>query len=166
MTGEQRFKIRRFFKRLVRGAFYFVCGVAVLTAQAFFIYVETPSRITLDLGGSLVEYIQDYTLQRHLHRDYVIDGACISACTLITGEIPPERVCITPYARLAFHAAFVVVEGQRVFAAEGTKLSWQIYPPAVRAMLQAKGWKDPDTDQPTLIWLDHDDLLKIYKPCT
>ena len=35
----------------------------------------------------------------------VIDGPCLSACTLLTGIIPSDRVCVTQRAVLGFHAA-------------------------------------------------------------
>jgi hypothetical protein len=35
-----------------------------------------------------------------------IDGMCISACTMVVGLIDADKVCVTPYARLAFHSAW------------------------------------------------------------
>jgi hypothetical protein len=35
-----------------------------------------------------------------------IDGTCASACTLLLGVIPHNRICVTPRAVLAFHAAW------------------------------------------------------------
>ena len=36
----------------------------------------------------------------------VIDGPCLSACTMVLGVIPRDRICVTPRARLGFHAAW------------------------------------------------------------
>ena len=32
----------------------------------------------------------------------MIDGRCLSACTLVRGVIPRERICVTRRARLGF----------------------------------------------------------------
>jgi hypothetical protein len=36
----------------------------------------------------------------------IIDGACLSACTLAIGLLPRGQVCATPKAVLGFHAAW------------------------------------------------------------
>ena len=37
----------------------------------------------------------------------MIDGACLSACTLVLGIVPRERICVTQRAMLGFHAAWM-----------------------------------------------------------
>src|SRR5947209_8491112 len=64
-----------------------------------------PIIITYDPGGIILEFVKRYN-DLHVAKEHVvIDGACISACTLITGLIDDSRVCITDRARLAFHSA-------------------------------------------------------------
>jgi hypothetical protein len=36
----------------------------------------------------------------------VIDGTCSSACTLVLGIVPHDRICVTSNAVLGFHAAW------------------------------------------------------------
>jgi hypothetical protein len=94
----------------------------------------------------------------------IIDGECISACTVVT-SLPPSKVCITSRAELGFHSAFVDDDGRKVFSPDGTSIIWHEYPKAIRDMLTAKGW-DGTSPQETLIWLDHDDLAAIYPDCS
>ena len=125
-----------------------------------------PVRIQLDGGGSLFQFIENYSKARVAHTRYIIDGLCASACTMIVGEIPTDRVCVTPYAKLGFHAAFTRdAMGGREFSKEGTRILWMIYPPKVRDLLREHGWTSPDVDQPDLIWIEGDELLLLFKPC-
>ena len=148
----------------------FVAGVLlgillIPSTPAIGAYFRPPTRISVDLGGGLFKYITDYSEARARHAQYVLDGWCVSACTLITGEIPNDRICVTPYAKLAFHAAFIITPaGERVFSAEGTDVLWRVYPEWVRQFLRKNGWESPTVDQPTLIWMDA--LDTPYKTCT
>ena len=36
----------------------------------------------------------------------IIDGICNSACTLVLGIVPLNKICVTPKASLGFHAAY------------------------------------------------------------
>ena len=36
----------------------------------------------------------------------IIDGFCASACTIVLGTVPHDRICVTSRARLGFHAAW------------------------------------------------------------
>ena len=123
-------------------------------------------RIMIDWGGSLGAYIDRYNEWRRTGELVVIDGMCISACTLVTGLIKPERLCATPFARLAFHsAAFISPTGERSFAREATRIVWHIYPPRVREILLRNGWQD-GMDHSNLIYIEGDDLYSIIRPCT
>jgi hypothetical protein len=51
-------------------------------------HANDPIRITFNPGGSVVEFIEDFTEQRNAGKRYIIDGLCISACTMILGLIP------------------------------------------------------------------------------
>ena len=62
-------------------------------------------RITNDPGGEISAYLRKFQDMRASGERLVIDGPCLSACTLFTGLIPRDRVCVTPRAVLGFHAA-------------------------------------------------------------
>jgi hypothetical protein len=122
--------------------------------------------ITYDYGGRLDLFAIRYTLERRRGDTFVVDGACYSACTMILGMIPRDRVCVTPYAVFGFHAAFTVDENDnREFSAEGTEEMWLNYPRSVRELLRAHGWPGPNVDQPTLIYLTAADLWPLYRYC-
>lgn len=137
-----------------------------------------PVVISTDTGGVIIDYMTRYEdLRRDRRRAVIIDGICISACTLITGMIESDRVCVTPFAKLAFHSAHNGYTG--AFSKEGTRLLWNIYPENVRAILRKRGWDgDPDLskplkkgekpatgEHPDLIYIDGEELRSIYKPC-
>jgi hypothetical protein len=145
----------------MRRVFAAVAAICLLASNA-----HAAIRITWDPGGRLVEYIEKYNQWREWRVDVVIDGMCISACTLITGIIEPSKVCVTENARLAFHSARYSANDEH--ASEGTRLAWNIYPPKVRALLISKGWNGDDpavNAHPDLIYIEGDDLRTIYRDC-
>ena len=62
-------------------------------------------RITGDPGGEVSSYIEKFVEIRNTGERIIVDGPCLSACTLFTGIVPRDRVCITRRAALGFHAA-------------------------------------------------------------
>src|SRR2546430_12063950 len=42
-----------------------------------------------------------------LFRSVVIAGTCVSACTMVLGLVPTDRICATSNAVLGFHAAWM-----------------------------------------------------------
>jgi hypothetical protein len=70
----------------------------------------------------------------------VIDGNCLSACTLVLGLVPRARICATPRARLGFHAAWMPdSDGRPVTSPMGTQALWNIYPASVRRWISQHG---------------------------
>src|ERR1700746_3633471 len=64
------------------------------------------SRITRDHGGLVDEYKAKYAKIRDRGERVIIDGICNSACTLVLGIVPLNRVCVTPRASLGVHQAY------------------------------------------------------------
>src|SRR5262249_25580745 len=62
-------------------------------------------RIANDTGGRIGSYLTKYEALRKSGQRVMIDGTCPSACTLLLGVIPHNRICVTA-AVLAFHAAW------------------------------------------------------------
>ena len=86
-------------------------------------------RIVGDGGGQIGPYLERLAALRSSGEQVVIDGPCLSACTLVLGVIPRERICVTRRARLGFHAAWHPGEnGQPTPSQGGTKLLMEIYP--------------------------------------
>src|SRR5258708_13062582 len=62
--------------------------------------------ITRDHGGYVDEYKTKYQRIRDRHERVIIDGICNSACTLVLGIVPMNKICVTPRASLGFHQAY------------------------------------------------------------
>jgi hypothetical protein len=70
----------------------------------------------------------------------VIDGPCLSACTLILSYVRPERICVTGRAVLGFHGARSVdTAGHTHAEPEASQRILATYPPPVRAWIQRHG---------------------------
>jgi hypothetical protein len=81
-----------------------------------------------------------------------IAGPCVSACTILLGYIPRDRICVTPNASLGFHAATMQ------FATEDL---WQAYPADIRSWINEHGGL---TRQ--LIYLQGPTLFKFFHKCS
>jgi hypothetical protein len=97
-------------------------------------------RIAEDRGGQIGHYLQAFATLRTSGEKVVIDGDCLSACTLVLGLIPREHICATPRARFGFHAAWMPdVDGRPVTSPMGTRALWNIYPVSVRHWINRHG---------------------------
>jgi hypothetical protein len=97
-------------------------------------------RISEDRGGQIGHYLQTFAALRSTGENVVIDGNCLSACTLVLGLVPRERICVTQHARFGFHAAWMPDrDGRPVTSPLGTQALWDIYPPSVRHWISRHG---------------------------
>ena len=97
-------------------------------------------RISEDRGGQIGHYLQAFAALRSTGENVVIDGNCLSACTLVLGLVPRERICATQHARFGFHAAWMPDrDGRPVTSPLGTQALWNIYPPSVRRWINRHG---------------------------
>ena len=64
-------------------------------------------RIRKDYGGFIDQYKLKYAAIRDRGERVIIDGVCNSACTLVLGIVPLNRICVTPRASLGFHTAYL-----------------------------------------------------------
>jgi hypothetical protein len=122
-----------------------VCTTAVVVA-AISAFAATPSsatmRISDDAGGRIGAYVDQYSNVRNSGERVVIDGVCLSACTLVLGIVPLNRICATPRASLGFHQAYYDkrwTAGLRVTSVAGTDELMSFYPPAVKAWIAKHG---------------------------
>jgi hypothetical protein len=137
---------------------------AICTA-ALFLLVLRPAfadvRILLSLGGEVGQYLQLFAALRESGERIVIDGPCLSACTLVLSAIPGNRICVTPKAVLGFHAALLTDEnGRKSPAADATRLVAATYPTAVRAWIDRHGGLTQ-----RLILLRGRELAALYPRC-
>jgi hypothetical protein len=97
-------------------------------------------RIAEDRGGQIGHYLQTFTELRSSGENVVVDGNCLSACTLVLGLVPRERVCATQRARFGFHAAWMPDRnGRPVTSPLGTQALWNFYPASVRHWISRHG---------------------------
>src|SRR5947209_19571743 len=101
-------------------------------------------RIVSDAGGQIGPYLESLAQLRSSGQNVIIDGPCLSACTLVLGVIPRERICVTSRARLGFHPAWHPgSDGRPVTSREATKLLMDIYPEHVRSWIARHGRLSP-----------------------
>lgn len=97
-------------------------------------------RISEDRGGQIGRYLENYAALRSSGERVVIDGNCLSACTLLIGLIPHNRICATSRARLGFHAAWMPDgDGRPVTSVMGTRALWDRYPVSLRHWISRHG---------------------------
>ena len=114
-----------------------------------------------DRGGLIRQYEQRYAMVRASGRPVVIDGRCYSACTLVLGLVPPDRVCVTPRARLGFHAAwFPGPGGGQVLSRDHTLRLYDLYPGWVRSWIVRRGGLSS-----RMLILEGAELRAMVTPC-
>src|ERR1700722_20174136 len=97
--------------------------------------------IVNDPGGEVSEYVQKFNEIRESGERLVIDGPCLSACTLFTGIIPRDHVCVTRRAVLGFHAASYFDDARHTLVPtrQGTQVIMRLYPPEIRDWIERHG---------------------------
>jgi hypothetical protein len=117
-------------------------------------------RISDDRGGQIGNYLDKYRALRESGDRVEIDGTCASACTMLLGVIPRNRICVTQRAVLAFHSAWTPTsEGEQISSA-GNYYLWANYPPAVRQWIIAHGGLHA-----RIIYLSGPELAAMYPRC-
>ena len=117
--------------------------------------------ITSDAGGRIGKYVQTYQNAKHSGELVVIDGVCLSACTLVLGIVPADRICITKRATIGFHAAWLPgPSGRRVHSAAGTQALWEYYPANVRQWITSRGGLSQK-----MLYLRGSELAAMYPQC-
>lgn len=117
--------------------------------------------ISDDHGGQIGPYLAKYEALRSSGEAVEIDGVCASACTMLLGLIPHDRICVTPRAVLEFHAAWdPALSGDHVVNADGNRILWSHYPGNVREWISRHGGL-----QPRILYLRGPELDAMYRPC-
>src|SRR5436309_7044970 len=118
-------------------------------------------RIVSDAGGQIGPYLESLAQLRSSGQNVIIDGPCLSACTLVLGVIPRERICVTSRARLGFHAAWHPGDnGRQVTSRAATQLLMDIYPENVRTWIKERGGLTP-----RMMFLSGRELAAMYQTC-
>jgi hypothetical protein len=139
-----------------------VAVVTVFAALTFAAPADADVRITSDPGGEVLSYVNKYREMRTSGEHLVIDGPCLSACTLFTAFVPPNQVCVTRRAILGFHAASYYDDARRsmVPTRAGTRLVMRMYPAAIRHWIEQHGGLTP-----RIMKMQGNDLAALYRTC-
>jgi hypothetical protein len=138
-----------------------------IVAAMLLVMLVSPSamadiRIRASGGGQIGQYLRLFAVLRASGQRIVIDGPCLSACTLIVTMVPRDRICTTRRAVLGFHAPYLPGEtGRELRFAEATKIVLDMYPPQLRNWIRRKGGL---TSRP--IYLRGRELAALYRPCS
>lgn len=116
----------------------------VLAAAFAGALVVSPARAELRIvaspGGPVAPFLELFERVRESGETVVIDGPCLSACTLVLSTVPNDRICVTRRAVLGFHAARSVDRRGRFYAEpEASQLVLQTYPAPVRNWIVRRG---------------------------
>src|ERR1700736_848178 len=110
-----------------------LCATALPRAQA-------EMRIRASPGGQVGPFLDLFERVRDSGERVVIDGPCLSACTLVLSMVPSSRICVTRRAVLGFHAARSVDRRGRLYAEpEASELVLQAYPASVQGWIRRRG---------------------------
>lgn len=118
-------------------------------------------RIIQSPGGQVGPFLDLFEKVRESGERVVIDGPCLSACTLVLSIVPGERICVTKRAVLGFHAARSVDRRGRFYAEpEASVAVLAAYPGPVRDWISRRGGLSS-----RLLLLKGRDLAAIYPRC-
>ena len=112
-------------------------------------------------GGQVGPFLDLFERVRASGERVVIDGPCLSACTLVLSMVPGERICVTRRAVLGFHAARSLGRRGRLYAEpEASKLVLEAYPTGVRNWIVRRGGLTS-----RLLLLRGRELAALYPTC-
>ena len=133
-------------------------AVALVAANAA---ARAEVRILASPGGQVGPFLELFERVRESGERVVIDGPCLSACTLLLMTIPEERICVTRRAVLGFHAARSIDRRGRIYAEpEASRAVQEAYPAPVREWIMRRGGLTS-----RLLLLRGRELAAIYPRC-
>jgi hypothetical protein len=139
-------------------------ATVLLAAALLLVGVRASSaavRIADDRGGKIGTYLDKYQSLRTSGETVIVDGYCASACTIVLGIVPRDRICVTSRANFGFHAAYDLdANGREVTNSGATRTLYSMYPSLVRRWIAARGGLKPQ-----LIFLRGEELMSMYRPC-
>jgi len=116
--------------------------VALLLALLLPASARADVRITRDFGGHVDQYKKRFADIRDRGERVIIDGICNSACTLVLGIVPLNKICVTPRASMGFHQAYYdrrYTAGMYVQSYAGTDELMSYYPETLKEWIADKG---------------------------
>ncbi len=136
-------------------------AVAAAALVATILPVRADIRILASPGGEVGPFLELFGRVRESGERVVIDGPCLSACTLVLMTVPSERICVTRRAVLGFHAARSIDRRGRIYAEpEASRAVEAAYPEPVRRWIMRRGGLTS-----RLLLLRGRELAAIYPRC-
>jgi hypothetical protein len=132
-------------------------AVALISSSS----AQATIRLADDPGGLIAAYQHRFERARATGERIVIDGSCLSACTLAVGLVPREQICATPKAVLGFHAAWTPAPWGKAVSAPATHHMYSIYWPELQTWINAHGGLTPH-----MIFLKGPELEAMVPACS
>jgi len=115
-----------------------VLAVALWAIASMLAHAEI--RILASPGGEVGPFVGLFEKVRDSGERVVIDGPCLSACTLVLSVVPENRICVTRRAVLGFHAAHSIDRRGRIHAeTAASKIVLAAYPDPIKAWIARRG---------------------------
>jgi len=144
--------ITRIILTVLLGVALWAC--ATLLARADVRILESP-------GGQVGPFLDLFDRVAASGERVIIDGPCMSACTLVLSVVPQERICVTRRAVLGFHAARSIDRRGRMYAEpEASQLVLEAYPGPVRSWIIRHGGLTSH-----VLLLRGRELAALYRSC-
>jgi hypothetical protein len=145
----------------MRTAFARSIGLAIILCALAAPAARAEIRILASPGGQVGPFLDLFERVRQSGERVVIDGPCLSACTLVLSMVPNNRICVTRRAVLGFHAARSVDRRGRMYAEpEASEIVLHAYPAPVRDWIRRRGGLSS-----RLLLLRGRELAAIYPAC-
>jgi hypothetical protein len=145
----------------MRTAFARSIGLAIILCALAAPAARAEIRILASPGGQVGPFLDLFERVRQSGERVVIDGPCLSACTLVLSMVPNNRICVTRRAVLGFHAARSVDRRGRMYAEpEASEIVLHAYPAPVRDWIRRRGGLSS-----RLLLLRGRELAAIYPTC-
>ena len=138
---------------------------SIILAASFILMAQTARadfRILGSPGGQVGPFVDMFERMRASGERVIIDGPCLSACTLVLSTVPNDRICVTRRAILGFHAARSRDQRGRFYAEpEASEAVLEAYPPPVQSWIRRRGGLTS-----RLLLMRGRDLTAIYPRCS
>jgi hypothetical protein len=126
------------------GSFFLVAALWAAVLWLAVLFDAGPAvadvRIRSSPGGQVGPFLDLFEEVRDSGERVVIDGPCLSACTLVLSIVPNNRICVTRRAVFGFHAARSMDRRGRMYAEpEASQLVLEAYPAPVRDWISRRG---------------------------
>ena len=139
----------------------FMILLAVVLWAVATIMARAEVRILSSPGGEVGPFLDLFEKVRDSGEHVIIDGPCLSACTLVLSIVPSERICVTRRAVLGFHAARSIDRRGRIYAEPAaSRLVLDAYPDPVRSWIIRRGGLTSH-----LLLLRGRELASMYRVC-